>query len=255
MAYWNSIGEHQHAVGEVACVDGDGNRYATVRIGKQIWMAENLRTTTYNDGTPLPLVTGSNEWVQLAGPAYCFYMNEPSEVKPGYGALYNGYAVTGEGAGGKCIAPVGWRVATEEDWNAMEVHLQNNGYNYDGTIDTDSDPLSNNKIAKALAATAGWAPGTNAGAPGNSDCPEYRTKSGFNLTPSGFRNGKDGQFWGFIGRTNYNYGGNGYYWTGSPVDKGKGIHWRYFNYNGTGVKHVTAGRKFGYAVRCVREDE
>lgn len=236
-----------------ACVDGDGNRYATVWIGGRLWMTENLRTTKYSDGTPIPHVTGSNEWIQLDGPAYCFYDNEPAEVRPGYGALYNGYAVTGEGTGGKSIAPAGWRVATEEDWNAMEVYLQNNGYNFDGTSDTDNDPLSNSKISKALGSAYGWAPGTTAGAVGNSDYPEYRNKSGLNITPSGFRNGKDGLFWGFIGRKKYDYGGNGYYWTGSPADRG--IHWRYFNYNKAGIRHVTAGPKFGYAVRCVWKGE
>ena len=41
--------------------DIDGNTYTTIEIGSQVWMMENLKTTTYRDGTPLPKITDKEE--------------------------------------------------------------------------------------------------------------------------------------------------------------------------------------------------
>ena len=73
--------------------DIEGNIYPTTLIGQKVWMAENLKTTKYNDGTPIPLVTGDKEWGSLKTAAYCWYNNdiENGEV---YGALYNYFAAT-----------------------------------------------------------------------------------------------------------------------------------------------------------------
>lgn len=95
-------------------VDNDGNEYPTVQIGEQIWMAENLRTTTYNDGSSIPNVTGEDEWSELSTPAYCWWENDIEEANDDWGAFYNFYAVkTGK------LAPEGWHVATVEDWNEL----------------------------------------------------------------------------------------------------------------------------------------
>ena len=61
----------------VTCADGDGNNYKVVKIGNQTWMAENLKTSKYNDGTDIPLVTSSTIWAGMFGPAYCLFDNIP----------------------------------------------------------------------------------------------------------------------------------------------------------------------------------
>lgn len=92
--------------------DIDGNTYKTVTIGEQTWMAEDLKTATYNDGTEIPnvTVTEDNELDSLNKGAYAWYDNEESRGET-YGALYNWYAVkTGK------LCPDGWHVPSDEEW-------------------------------------------------------------------------------------------------------------------------------------------
>jgi uncharacterized protein (TIGR02145 family) len=99
-------------------VDIDGNTYKTVTIGTQTWMAENLKTTKYNDGTPIPLVTDNTTWKSLITPAYCWYNNDASTYKDTYGALYNWYAA----ASGK-LCPTDWHVPTDVQWSILSTYL------------------------------------------------------------------------------------------------------------------------------------
>jgi len=94
--------------------DIDGNEYATVEIGSQVWMAEPLATSSYSDGTAIPLVTSNTEWSNLTSPGYCFYNNDEATYGATYGALYNWYAVN---AGNLC--PDGWHVPTTDDWSIL----------------------------------------------------------------------------------------------------------------------------------------
>ena len=85
--------------------DKDGNVYRTIQIGTQVWMAENLKTTKYNDGNSIPNVTDNTTWRNLATPAYCYYNNDGVTNKSIYGALYNWFTVnTGK------LCPTGWHV-------------------------------------------------------------------------------------------------------------------------------------------------
>lgn len=104
------------AVNKPTVKDADGNTYDVVKIGTQTWMAENLRTTKYNDGTPITTFKGAD----LAGPwfanttgAYTFSSEDISNRIP-YGALYNLFA-----AQSKKICPTDWHVATTADWTTM----------------------------------------------------------------------------------------------------------------------------------------
>jgi len=92
--------------------DIDGNVYHTVVIGNQTWMVENLKTTKYNDGTEIPLVT--NTWQNLITPGYCWYNNSDTFYKNTYGALYNWYAInTGK------LCPIGWHVPSYPERNIL----------------------------------------------------------------------------------------------------------------------------------------
>jgi uncharacterized protein (TIGR02145 family) len=98
--------------------DIDGNVYKTVTIGTQIWMAENLKVTHFRDGTTIPNVTNASTWANLTTGAWCDYNNVLSNGTT-YGHLYNWYAVTDS----KNIAPIGWHVAIESDWNTLSLNV------------------------------------------------------------------------------------------------------------------------------------
>ena len=92
-------------------IDFDGNSYKVVKIGTQIWMAENLKTTSYSDGTPIPNITDAGEWIGLTSGAYAYYNNDAATYQNPYGAIYNGYAVQ---MGNLC--PGGWHIPSEDEW-------------------------------------------------------------------------------------------------------------------------------------------
>jgi uncharacterized protein (TIGR02145 family) len=105
------------------CKDGDNNYYPVVDIGGQLWMAENLKTTRYSDGTLIPLVTDGTEWLALATPAYCWYNNDAANYKATYGALYNWYTVDVTSNGGKNVCPTGWHVPVVMEWSELTTYL------------------------------------------------------------------------------------------------------------------------------------
>lgn len=98
--------------------DVENNTYKTIQIGTQTWMAQNLRTTKFNDGTNIPLLTDSYTWENTYVPFYIWYNNDPSTYKAVYGALYNFYAVyTGK------LCPTGWHVPTDTEWTILTDYL------------------------------------------------------------------------------------------------------------------------------------
>lgn len=141
--------------------DVDGNTYKTVIIGNQLWFAENLRTTKYNNGTEIPLVKDNATWQELGTPAYCWYDNDQTNNGSKYGALYNWHTVnTGK------LCPVGWHVPSEEEWILLTDYV--GGASIAGT---------------KLKATSGW----NSSGNGTD---EY----GFSALPGSYRSGNFGTF-------------------------------------------------------------
>ena len=130
--------ESENLLGNDTLVDIDGNIYATVTIGNQVWMAENLKTTNFNDGTPTVLNTfpNVNDWGTTTGTyqwaSTLDLNNDVDENLPidYYGAMYNEAAI----ASGK-LAPEGWRLPTEADWIELRDFLRNEGHTgNEGTV-------------------------------------------------------------------------------------------------------------------------
>lgn len=103
---------------ESTITDIDGNIYRTVTIGSQVWMAENLKTTTFLNGDPITIITDDSQWAGMTGSAYCNYGNDLDNGST-YGRLYNWYAVNDS----RKIAPAGWHVASLEEWEVLIDYL------------------------------------------------------------------------------------------------------------------------------------
>lgn len=135
----------------------DGHAYATVAIGTQCFFAENLRSDSFRDGTPIPRLDAPSDWIATAGPAQTLYSTDSLSYFTSHGRLYNGYAAVNPAG----LCPTGWHVPSDADWAQLETYL--GGYATAGT---------------ALK-TAAWG-GVNS--------------VGFAALPSGFRTRTDGSF-------------------------------------------------------------
>jgi uncharacterized protein (TIGR02145 family) len=96
---------------------GNNQKFKTVTIGDQVWMAENLNVDKFRNGDPIPHAQTAEEWQQAGEngqPAWCYYDNDPANGKI-YGKLYNWYAVSDW----RGLAPEGWRIPSDEDWEKL----------------------------------------------------------------------------------------------------------------------------------------
>lgn len=93
--------------------DADGHTYRTIKIGSQTWMLENLRSTKYNDGTPIASIANLGDLKTSTMPGYAVHNSNES-----YGHMYNWYAVNT-----RKLAPKGWRVPSTQDWEMLRNYL------------------------------------------------------------------------------------------------------------------------------------
>jgi len=217
--------------------DVDGNLYTTIKIGGQVWLGENLKTTSYNDGTSIPLVTNNTTWLNLTTPGYCWYNNDAATNKITYGALYNWYAVSTTTNGNKNICPTGWHMPTDAEWTNMENYLIANAFNYDGTT-------TGNKIAKSLASSAFWQSSPAPGAVGNTDYPNKRNATGFTALPAGYRAANDGAF--------HDIGLLDFWWTDTEYDINI-ARTLALTCSGTSLERNSAFKVAGLSVRCLKD--
>jgi uncharacterized protein (TIGR02145 family) len=152
----------------------DGMTYKIVRIGSQIWMAENLKAIKYNDGKPIPFVKDATVWKNLTTPAYCWYDNDEATYNNPYGALYNWYIVN---TGNLC--PVGWHIPTESEWKKLELYLGMTQVQVDSAGDrgTIADKLKETGITHWNYTSTYW----------NSSNTNATNESGFTALPGGYR--------------------------------------------------------------------
>ncbi|MFZ4724629.1 MAG: FISUMP domain-containing protein [Paludibacter sp.] len=195
-------------------VDIDGNVYNTVTIGNQIWMAENLKTTKYNDGTSIPLVTDAYLWSNLTTPGYCWYNNAIAN-KNIYGALYNWYAVNTAK-----LAPKGWHIPSDTEWTTLSTYL-------DGSI-------AGGKLKDA--STTYWtAPNTGA-----------TNETSFSALPGGIRGGNAGSFGDLTM--------NGYWWSSYTQNSISNAWFLSLLYNENFVYPGSFYKDNGISVRCVKDE-
>lgn len=193
--------------------DIDGNIYNTVKIGTQIWMLEDLKVTKYNNGVPILNITDRNSWnTELKG-AYCWYGNDVS-FKSVYGALYNFEAINKGN-----LAPKGWHVASQEEWQIL--------INFLG-----GDNIAGGKLKES--GTSNW---TKPNIADNS--------SGFTALPGGWRVGGSGD--DFV-----NVGDISMWWTSSNKNlmQAKQVS---IGYKKVSVAIASGSKSWGLAVRCIKD--
>ena len=196
--------------------DVEGNKYKTVVIGDQEWMAENLKTTKYNDGTDIPLEQDNKKWIAITTPAYCWVGNHIAN-KDIFGAFYNWQAVnTGK------LCPKGWHVPTDEEWTKLTDFL--------GGLDVAGGKM------KATGTDLWNSPNTGAS-----------NESGFSALPGGYRYG---YFWG--SGEFYELGLNGYFWTATEYTETHS-RTRTVNAERTKVYSSVFVKNNGFSVRCVKD--
>lgn len=193
--------------------DIEGNVYNTVKIGNQTWMVKNLKTTKYNDGTSIPLITNGAAWAALSTPGYCWYENDESSFKPSYGALYNGYAVsTGK------LCPTDWHMPSDAEWTTLTNYL-------------GGENIAGGKLKEAV--NSFWvSPNTGA-----------TNESGYTALPGGLRY-HDGLF--------HDFGFSGYWWSSTEYSASRAF-FRYMDYEYSSLFRFDNLKKIGFSIRCLRD--
>ena len=203
---------------EDVCEDIDGNVYETIQIGDQLWMAENLKVTHYNNGDAITHITNEEHWGSMDEGQYGVYDDEPTNANI-YGNIYN-WAVIGDIRG---ICPVDWHVPSDDEYTLL------------------TDFLGGESVAGGKMKEAGlehW----------NYDSDqislEATNESGFTGLPAGHRNTNSGDYiyMGFYG----------YFW--SSTENGSDLAWRrYLFHYSSGVARDTFGKPNGFSIRCLRD--
>jgi len=199
--------------------DGDGNRYKIIKIGDQIWMSENLKTKTFQDGTPLSNASEVNNATWAAATAsnkYWALVSGTTANTATYGLVYNQFAVTGSTVGGAAnnnLCPSGYHVPTSTEFTTLNVALGGTTPSGGGTVGTQ------------MKSTTLWSSGNGT------------NSSGFNGLPPGLRY-TDGSW--------YNFSNDGYFWATSS-----GSFW-HLNYTHSTFDQYTNSSLYGFSVRCLR---
>ena len=194
--------------------DVDGNTYKMIQIGNQVWMAENLKTSKFRNGDPIPYVIGELAWTKLKTGAFCWY-NDAVSSKATYGALYNWYAVKDS----RQIAPNGWHIPSDNEWLILTNYLVSIvGHSEGGSLKETG--------------TSHWlSPNTGA-----------NNSTGFTGLPGGLH-GSEGYF--------DNLGLYGYWWSNTATYN---LAWSFtLNFNNNTLDRGSSSQLDGLSVRCIKD--
>ena len=208
----------------VTVTDADGNVYHEIAIGPQIWMAENLKTTKYRNGDPIPNVADNITWENLSTGAYCYYKNDAVNIRT-FGMLYNWYAVSDS----RNIAPAGWHIPTDTEWLALRSWLG-------GELIAGGKLKSRGKFTIVdvnATPTPYWA-SSNTGA---SDA------VGFTALPGGYR--YYGAVYGAVAYV-------GYWWSSTQYDSGTAWS-RHLSNTSAQLFTGYIDKTLGFSVRCIKD--
>jgi uncharacterized protein (TIGR02145 family) len=207
--------------------DIDGNIYKTVEIGTQVWMAENLKTSRFNDGTEIPYI---NDPIFNLEPGFCWYKKNESIFKDIYGGYYNWFAVnTGK------LCPAGWHVPTDNEWKVLEEFI--------GISQADADMMGCRGTTQGLMIRE---PGTE----------NWVDESISASNASGFT-GLPGGSCGFF-MEDFSCGGEGIiamWWTDTELntDPGSWGYMRWILWDGSCIQRSELEKKAAINVRCIKD--
>lgn len=210
--------------------DIDGNTYNTVQIGDQCWLKENLKTTKYNNGTPIPNVTDFSEWQGLLTGAYVWYDNDIA-WKEKYGALYNWFASIDSNV----LCPTGWHVPDPVEWGEMIAYIGGTSSPHGNELKSCrqvNSPLGGNCNTNEHPR---WDEDVNNGNYGTDDY-------GFSGLPGGYRDFSID--FGALGAVAF--------WWMSEIT-GPFAHSLWYN-NGGVINYTSASYNMGFSVRCLKDD-
>jgi len=198
--------------------DIDGNTYKTIQIGTQTWMAENLKTTKYRNGTPIENIADNMQWQNNKSGAYCSYNNNTNNDCP-YGKLYNWYAISNSNQ----LCPTGWHVPTDAELTTLTTFLGGDGAN-------PGNKLKN--TGSQFWYTEPWESSNSAD-----------NSSGFSGLPGGNR---------WVGGSFGDLGDKGCLWTSTEFNTYSA--WKRYLYDdigdfGRGYSH----KENGFSVRCIKD--
>jgi uncharacterized protein (TIGR02145 family) len=196
-----------------ACTDVDNYNYATVQIGTQVWMKENLKVSKYRNGDPISTGLSDEAWGSTTTGAYAIYNNDASNNTT-YGKLYNWYAV----ADSRNLCPVGWHVPSDAEWTTLE--------NYLGGASVAGGKLKSTS-------TLWTAPNA-----------EATNQSGFSGLPGGSR---------LSNGTYTTIGNYGYWWSSTEYSTTFFAWFRYLNYYYGNSSRGNNYKQNGFSVRCLRD--
>ena len=197
-------------------LDIDGNVYQTIQIGEQWWMAENLKTTHYNDGSEIPTGFDGGDWPILEEGAYAVYNDDPSNADI-YGNLYNWFAVDDD----RGICPEDFHVPSDDEYTIL------------------TDYLGDESVAGGKMKEEGhdhWIYYSDV------ITEEATNESGFTALPAGYRNSNSGYY--------YDMGNLGYFWSSSEYSSNYAWN-RLLHYNYSNVGRYYYNKHSGFSVRCL----